>query len=104
MPPPGIPGPFSIDDAEQLERLLVAAGLARVAVGELAVETRAASFEEWWGRTTALAGPLARKLGALPPHVAEAVRARAREAARPYESAEGLAFPGVTLIAAGRRA
>ena len=35
----------------------------------------------------------------------QALRERAREAARPYETASGgLDFPGVTLIAAGRRA
>src|ERR671914_346504 len=35
VPPPGIPGPFSLADAGELATLLTAAGLADVAVAEL---------------------------------------------------------------------
>src|SRR5436190_410049 len=35
VPPPGIPGPFSLDDAGRLERILTGAGLANVAVDEV---------------------------------------------------------------------
>ena len=59
VPPPGIPGPFSLDDADAARpRLLATPGSADVVVGELPVPLRAASFDEWWARTTALAGPL----------------------------------------------
>ena len=81
------------------------AGLADVQVGELSVPLRAASFDDWWGRTSALAGPLSAILASMPEPAMQALRERAREAARPYETASGgLDFPGVTLIAAGRRA
>src|SRR3954471_3964520 len=70
VPPPGIPGPFALGDSGALRRLLDGAGLADVRVGELSVPLRTASFDEWWGRTTALAGPLSAILAALP---AEAV-------------------------------
>jgi hypothetical protein len=79
------------------------AGLADVAIGEVLVPLQAASFDEWWRRTSALAGPLATMLQALPEHATGALRARVREAVRPYERAGGLEFPGVALLATARR-
>ena len=105
VPPPGIPGPFALGDAGELRRLFDGAGLADVRVGAVPVPLRTASFDEWWGRTSALAGPLSAILAAMPEAGARALRKRAREATRAYETASGgLDFPGVTLIAAGRRA
>jgi SAM-dependent methyltransferase len=105
VPPPGIPGPFALGDADELRGLLDGAGLADVRVGELSVPLRTASFDEWWGRTSALAGPLSAILASMPDAAVQALRERAREAARPYETASGgFEFPGATLIAAGRRA
>jgi SAM-dependent methyltransferase len=104
IPPPGIPGPFSLGDAERLTALLRDAGLEDVGVSDLAVPLRAGSFDEWWRRTSALAGPLAAILAALPEPAAHAIRDRAREAAAAYETAAGLEFPGASLIAAARAA
>lgn len=103
VPPPGMPGPFALEDADRLSELLVDAGLSDVVVGELAVPLRAGSFDEWWRRTSALAGPLAAMLAALPDAGKEALRARAREATEPYATPAGLEFPGVTLLASARR-
>jgi SAM-dependent methyltransferase len=102
VPPPGIPGPFSLQDSDRLGGLLSGAELADVEVHEFPVPLRAASFEEWWARTTALAGPLSKMLASLPEEAAQALGARAREAASAYETPTGLEFPGVTLLAAGR--
>lgn len=99
VPPPGIPGPFSLDDPDRLAGLLADAGLANVDVTEYPVPLRAASFDEWWTRTTALAGPLAKRLAALPDQARHALRTRVREAVRPFETAAGLDFPGVSLLA-----
>lgn len=104
VPPPGVPGPFSLEDADKLAELLSDAELADVAVRELALPLRAASFEEWWTRTSSLSGPLAQKLASLPAAAAQALRARAREAISAYETPNGVEFPGVTLLAVGRRA
>jgi SAM-dependent methyltransferase len=105
VPPPGIPGPFALGEAGELRHLLDRAGLSDVQVGELSVPLRSGSFDEWWGRTSALAGPLSAILASMPDAAVHALRERAREAARPYETASGgLDFPGVTLIATGRRA
>jgi hypothetical protein len=65
---------------------------------------RADSFEEWWTRTSALAGPLANILDSLPEEATRAIRARVQEAVDPYRTPTGLDFPGVSLLAAGRRA
>ncbi len=103
MPPPGIPHPFSLDDPDKLAGLLSDAGLSEVVVGELSTPYHAASFEEWWERSSSLAGPLAQKLASLPPQAVQALRARAREAVSVYETPTGLEFPGVSLLAAARR-
>ena len=80
------------------------AGLADVRVGELSVPLHGASFDEWWGRTSALAGPLSAILAGMPDPAMQALRKRARAAVREYETASGgLDLPGVTLIASGRR-
>jgi SAM-dependent methyltransferase len=103
VPPPGVPGPFSLQDAVGLARLMSGADLADVVVSEMAVPMRAASFDEWWTRTSALAGPLARRLEALPEQTSLALRARLVEAVEAYRTPAGLEFPGVTLIATARR-
>jgi hypothetical protein len=43
-------------------------------------------------------------VAALPEDAVQALRARARQAAEAYETPTGLEFPGLTLIASGRRA
>ena len=103
VPPTGIPGPFSLEHAGTLAALLGEAGLSGVTVTEMPVPLRAPSFEEWWTARCALAGPLTKILASLPEEAAIAIRTRAREAAQPYRTAEGLEFPGVALIASARR-
>jgi SAM-dependent methyltransferase len=103
MPPPGIHGPFALDDPGALAAVLSDAGLEDVRVEELPVPYRATSFEDWWTRTSALAGPLAMMLSSMPEDAEQALRARLHEAVAPYETAAGLEFPGVTLLASGRR-
>jgi ubiquinone/menaquinone biosynthesis C-methylase UbiE len=102
-PPPGVPNPFSLDDADRLGGILSAAGFADVEVRELATPYRAATFDEWWERTTALAGPLAQRLAALSPEAASALRDRAVAAIAPFATPTGLEIPGVSLLAYGTR-
>jgi SAM-dependent methyltransferase len=104
VPPPAIPGPFSLADADELAALLTDADLSDVVVTEVPVPLRASSFDEWWARTCALAGPLSAILSSLPAEAAQALRTRAREAVRAYETRDGLELPGVSLLAGGRRA
>ena len=104
VPPPGIPGPFALEDADRLGRVLTGAGLAEVVVDEVAVPLHDDSFDAWLTRTTALAGPLAKRLAMLDDPARRALRARLEEAVRPYRTPAGLDFPGMSLVAAGRRA
>jgi ubiquinone/menaquinone biosynthesis C-methylase UbiE len=99
-PPPGVPHPFSLDDAGRLAEVLCEGGLGDLAVTELDTPYHAASVEEWWARTSALAGPLARKLATLPDPAAHALRARAAQAISQYQTPTGLEIPGVCLIGA----
>jgi enediyne biosynthesis protein CalE5 len=102
VPPPGIPGPFSLDDAGRVADVLAAGGLQNVSVEELPVPLRAASFDEWFARTSAIAGPLAARLAAMPDAARAALRARLQEATAPYATAGGgLDIPGVSLVASG---
>jgi len=103
VPPPGVPGPFSLADPDALAALLEAAGLADVAVTEAAVPLRAGSFDEWWARTIALAGPLAGVLAAMGADDRAAIRDRARAAVTPYTTSAGLVVPGVSLLATAVR-
>lgn len=104
VPPTGIPGPFSLEDAGELTALLAEAGLSDVEVSEAAVPLRERSFQEWWTARWALAGPLTKILASVPEDAARAIRDRAHAAAKPYERPEGIEFPGVALIASARRA
>jgi len=104
VPPPGIPGPFSLDDAERLACVLAGAGLTAIEVREVDVPYRAATVEEWWTRTAALAGPLARRLAALPDPARQALLDRAAAAVEPYRTPEGIELPGVSLVAGAMRA
>jgi SAM-dependent methyltransferase len=103
IPPPGIPGPFSLADAGRLAGLLSDAGLSGVVVRELPTPYQAASLEDWWTRTCALAGPLAQRLAALPEQAQQALRARASKAISKYQTSTGLEIPGVCLIAGATR-
>ena len=104
FPPAGVPHPFSLSDGDQLEAVLVGAGLAEVQIRELPTPALARSFEEWLTHTLALAGPLARVVGSMPEAAREALNARLREAVAPYTTSAGVEIPGVTLLASARRA
>jgi ubiquinone/menaquinone biosynthesis C-methylase UbiE len=101
VPPPGIPGPFSLDDPSRFRRLFDAAGFAEVQHTEMPVPLHAGSFDEWWTRTRALAGPLANVLAGLGRDAQRELETRLGEAAMPFQVGDGLEFPGVVLLATG---
>jgi SAM-dependent methyltransferase len=98
VPPPGIPGPFSLDSAEAFSAVLGGAEIE-----EVPVPLHADSVEEWSSRVGDLAGPLANLLRAMEPEAAAELRRRFEQAAQPYLTDAGLTFPGVALLASGRR-
>lgn len=102
VPPPGVPGPFSLDDATRL-RELCEATFADVTVETASVPSPARSFEEWWTRTCALAGPLASIIPSLPEDSRDALEAKLRTAIEPYATGDGFRLAGLALVASGRR-
>lgn len=103
VPPSGIPGPFSLGETGQLMAALSGSMLAGKPVDEIAVATVALSFDDFWNRTSALAGPLSRLLAGIPPAALEQLKARLRRALGPFESDEGFHIPGVALVVGGMR-
>jgi SAM-dependent methyltransferase len=98
FPPPGVPGPLSLGEDGMLGSALTEGGFDQVEVTEIEVPWRGASFEEWWTRTKALAGPVAKLLESQPPEAVEAIQAHARDSLSRYETPDGLEIPGVSLI------
>jgi ubiquinone/menaquinone biosynthesis C-methylase UbiE len=103
VPPPGIPGPFSLGDPGALASTLDSAGLEQVRVVEVAVPTRDASFEDYWELRTDLAGPLKRLLTAMSAEDLAAIRDAVRERLSQYQTAAGLEIPGLAYIGSARR-
>jgi SAM-dependent methyltransferase len=105
FPPPGVAGPFALDDPGTLEAALRDGGLEDVSVQRVAAPFHVPSLEEWWARVPKTAGPLALALAGMEPDVRDAIRDRAlasgRAAARP--TADGYEFQGSALIGSGRR-
>ena len=103
VPPPGVPGPFSLGDRERLVGLFVDAEVEGIESAEVSVPMRAPSFDAWWERTCALAGPLAKILQSLPAEPREAIREHARAAVQGYEHPGLLELPGLALLVSGRK-
>ncbi|MFY9913249.1 MAG: class I SAM-dependent methyltransferase [Nocardioidaceae bacterium] len=93
VPPPGVPGPFSLSDRDRLSRLF--GQFDDVRLTDVEAPAHAGSFEEWWERTAALAGPLSKLLASLPEVSRTAVAARLRDACAPYTTSDGVELPGL---------
>ncbi|MGZ6910401.1 MAG: class I SAM-dependent methyltransferase [Acidimicrobiia bacterium] len=103
VPPPGVPGPFSLADRDALAELFAAAGFDAVTVRAVAVPSRCASFEQWWSSRVALAGPVGGLLAAMSEHDVAAIRTRARAAAAAYAVGDGYELPGESLVVGAQR-
>lgn len=103
VPPPGVPGPFSLSAAGVLERTLAGAGLEQVRVEEVDVPTYDASFEDYWELRTDLAGPLKRLLAAMPAKDLDTIRETVRARLSRYHAPDGLRIPGLANVGSARR-
>jgi SAM-dependent methyltransferase len=103
VPPPGIPGPFSLADRSALAGLIDGAGFVDVTIDDIDNPCVAADFEQWWERVSMMAGPLAAILGNLAPDIRESLRSRLRHSVAEYHTAGGIALPGVAMLAVARR-
>jgi SAM-dependent methyltransferase len=105
FPPPSVPGPFSLDDRDQLRSLLAEGGLDDVSVRAVATPMPTESLEAWWERVPQLAGPLADALAGMEPDVRDEIRDRALRAGASVARAteQGIELDGSVLVASGLR-
>ena len=96
IPPPGLPGPFSLDNARPRSRGCSAPAPHRGGATCRCTRTPSRTGPRACG---ALAGPLATLLAAMPDQAAALLRERFEKAAQPYVTDTGLDFPGVALLA-----
>lgn len=103
VPPPGMPGPFALADSAKVRDLLDGAEFADVDVEAFSVPLRLPTFEAWWARTTAIAGPVAAMIDRLDAATSAALEDHVRAAVQQYTTPAGLDFPGSALVASARR-
>jgi hypothetical protein len=103
VPPPGIPGPFSLEAPGALSELLAGAGFTDTAVREIRTPMKASSIDEWWSVVPSLAGPIALVLQSLPVEASAAIRARVDAAMADFATPDGYELPGVSILGVGRR-
>jgi ubiquinone/menaquinone biosynthesis C-methylase UbiE len=101
VPPPNVPGPFSLSEDGKLAGILSSAGFAEVAVDDVGAPLHAESFDDWWTIVPSLAGPVAALLNSLPNEATAAIRANAQQALTAYADGSGYTIPGVSLIGVG---
>ena len=99
VPPPGVPGPFSLSADGALAGALAAAGFQQIRIEEVEVPTHDSSFEDYWQLRTALAGPLRGLIQALPAEQQGALRETVRARLAPYLGPHGLTIPGLAYLA-----
>jgi SAM-dependent methyltransferase len=103
VPPPGMPGPFALSDADGLRQLFASAGFTGLTLDHVAAPLRSPSFDAWWTRNLTLAGPAADILNRLDNATRSRLRDTVRAAAAPYESHGALELPGLAIVVTGRR-
>lgn len=103
VPPPGIPGPFNLEDAARLRSIVARAGFGDIDIEDVQVPRRWSSFDEWRTSTTALAGPLATILAGIPEASRSAIVERLRSAVAPYTTASGVEMPTLARVISARR-
>jgi SAM-dependent methyltransferase len=106
FPPPGVRGPFSLQDVDVLTSVLESGGLQDVTVDAVSTPMRAASVQLWWERVPKLAGPLAMALAGMEADVRQAIAQRAMRAGAEaaVRTAGGIELAGSSLIGSGQRA
>ncbi|MGN6586672.1 MAG: class I SAM-dependent methyltransferase [Solirubrobacterales bacterium] len=103
-PEPGMPGPFSLGEAERLRALVEGAGLVEVEVAEIEAKQPYDSIEAWWEEILEVSGPLAAMLKALPANDREAIRSTVVAEAERFIADDGNAvFPAAIVGAKARK-
>jgi len=105
FPPPGVRGPFSLEDPDVVSTVLRDGGLQDVTVVAMSTPMHARSLDEWWDRVPKLAGPLAIALAAMEADVRDAISVRVKQSGAQAAASEGdgIVFPGSVLIGSGHK-
>jgi SAM-dependent methyltransferase len=105
FPPPGVRGPFSLENVDVLTSVLRDSGLEDVTVEAMSTPMHAVSLDEWWERVPKLAGPLAIALAGMEADVRDAIGERAMQAGAKTAASEeaGIVFAGSVLIGSGHK-
>jgi len=103
-PEPDEPGPFRLAERERLEALVAGAELELLALEDIALTWRYQSFDEYWEVSSDLSRTLAVALDGLDDPGIAAVRNDVRSALAQYETAHGLAIPGLARAVSAQRA
>ena len=103
LPPPGVPGPFALAEPRALAAMFTAAWYSDVRVEPVPTPMVAGTYDEWWSRTAALAGPVANLIAGLDAAQRSELDARLRAAVAPYERAGRVEFPGIANLATATR-
>jgi ubiquinone/menaquinone biosynthesis C-methylase UbiE len=98
-PDPEAPGAFAMADAGHVRQFVVGAGFAEPEIEEVYFRWTFADQDAYWQFLTEAAASTSPILRTLPSEAQDTVRKRVHEAARPFYSGEGYAFPAVCLNA-----
>jgi SAM-dependent methyltransferase len=96
-PEPEAPGAFAMADPERTQELVVRAGFAEPEIEEVSFRFSFVNQEAFWRYLTETSASASPVLRSLPTTTQEDIREQVHEAARPFHSGEGYAFPAVCL-------
>ena len=96
-PEPEAPGAFVMADPGRTRELVVRAGFAEPEIEEVSFRFSFVDQEAFWRYLTETSASASPVLRSLPTTAQEAVQEQVHEAARPFHSGEGYAFPAVCL-------
>lgn len=100
LPPPeaGAPGILALADEVRLRRLFPKAGFSEPQIEEIAITWRFADADDYWEFLTGAAGAIAMVLGRLDEDERGRVREQIVERVTSFDTAGGIALPGVSLV------
>jgi len=101
LPPPevGAPGILALADTVRLRSLFAEAAFSEPQIEEIAITWRFADTDDYWEFLTGAAGAIAMVLSQLDEDERRRVREQIVERVKSFESAGGIALPGVSLVA-----